>query len=207
MNKPNKRINIKRKEQFNKKLALQVIFSIVLVAAVIITKNINSDLSKKFINAADEKLNASIEILKVKETISETAIALKNKVPSIFRKSDATPVIGTVYRKFGLNKTGSTSYYNHGMDIKSSTQSVKSIADGKVVSLGKNDTLSGYIVIQNGGKTFIYGKINEAFVKEGDYISKGDTIGALDEENMILHIEVWEDGVSLNPSKLLNLKE
>ncbi|MDD4438730.1 MAG: hypothetical protein PHS04_11950, partial [Tissierellia bacterium] len=65
-----KRLNIKRKETFNKKLALQVIFSIILVAAVIVTKNINSDLSKRFIEAADDKMSASIELLEVKDTIA-----------------------------------------------------------------------------------------------------------------------------------------
>ncbi len=200
-----KRINIKRKDQFNKKLALQVIFSIVLVAAVIVTKNINSDLSEKFINAADEKMSASIEILQIRDTIADVFTTAKNKLPFVGKKESATPAIGTLYRKYGLNKTEDASYYNHGIDIKSDTQSVKSITEGKVVSLGSNEKLSGYIVIQNDEKTFIYGKINEAFVKEGDQISTGDIIGSLSEENMILHIEVWEDGASINPSILFDL--
>jgi len=66
-----KRLNIKRKEQVNKKLVLQVIFSIVLVAAVIVTKNINSNLSEKIIEAADEKMSASIELLEVRDTIAQ----------------------------------------------------------------------------------------------------------------------------------------
>lgn len=200
-----KRINIKRKEQFNKKLALQVIFSIVLVGAVIVTKNINSDLSEKFINAADEKMSASIELLQVRDTIADVFTTAKNKLPFVGKSEAAAPVIGTLYRKYGLNKTDDVSYYNHGIDIKSEAQSVKSITEGKVISLGNNEKLSGYIVIQNEDKTFIYGKINEAFVKEGDSISTGDIIGALDEENMILHIEVWEDGASINPSTLFDL--
>jgi murein DD-endopeptidase MepM/ murein hydrolase activator NlpD len=73
------------------------------------------------------------------------------------------------------------------------------------MSVGKNEKHSGYIVIQDDDRTLIYGKINETFVKEGDNISKGDVIGALDEENMILHIEVWEDGASINPSSLFDL--
>ena len=200
-----KRINIKRKEQFNKKLALQVIFSIVLVAAVIVTKNINSDLSEKFINAADEKMSASIELLQVRDTITGGFKAAINKLPFVGKKESASPVIGTLYRKYGLNKTDDVSYYNHGMDIKSETQSVKSITEGKVVSLGNNEKLSGYIIIQNDEKTFIYGKINETYVKEGDSVSKGDVIGALKEDNMILHIEVWEDGASIDPSTLFDL--
>ncbi len=200
-----KRINIKRKDQFNKKLALQIVFSIVLVAAVIVTKNINSDLSDKVINAADEKMTASIEILQVRDTIKHVFATAINKLPFVGKKESATPVIGALYRKYGLNKTDDVSYYNHGIDIKSDTQSVKSITDGKVVSLGNNEKLSGYIVVQNNDKTFIYGKIVESFVKEGDKISQGDIIGSLNEENMILHIEVWEDGASLNPSTLFDL--
>ncbi|MDD2397630.1 MAG: M23 family metallopeptidase [Tissierellia bacterium] len=207
MNKPTKkRFNIKRKEQLNKKLALQVIFSIVLVAAVIVTKNINSDLSERFIEAADEKMSASIELLEVRDTIAQGFSAAINKLPFVGKK-EATPVIGTLYRKYGLNKTDDVSYYNHGIDIKTETQSVKALTEGKVMTIGNNEKLSGYIVIQNEDRTLIYGKINETFVKEGDNISKGDVIGALNEENMILHIEVWEDGASLNPSSLFDLTE
>ncbi|HHZ03125.1 MAG TPA: M23 family metallopeptidase [Tissierellia bacterium] len=201
-----KRINIRRREQFNRKLALQVIFSILLVSAVIATKNMNSDLSRKIINAADEKMNASIKILEIRDTITEVAASARNKLPFISKKTQSVPVVGTVYRKYGINKTGEESFYNHGIDIKSETQSVKSITEGKVISIGNNENLSGYIVVQNHDKTFIYGKIKEPFVKEGDTISQGDIIGALDEENMILHIEVWEDGASINPLEFLDLK-
>ena len=201
-----KRLNIKRKEQVNKKLALQVIFSIVLVAAVIVTKNINSDLSEKFIETADEKMSASIELLKVRDTIKDGFSAAINKLPLV-GKEDAKPVMGTLYRKYGLNKDEDASYYNHGVDIKADSQSVKALTKGRVISLGNNEKLSGYIIIQNDDKTFIYGKINETFVKEGDNIAKGDVIGALNEENMILHIEVWEDGASINPSSLFDLTD
>lgn len=201
-----KRLNIKRKETFNKKLALQVIFSIVLVGAVIVMKNINSDLSEKFMEAADEKMNASIELLEIRDTIAEGFSTAVRKLPFVGEKK-STPVIGTLYRKYGLNKTDDSTYYNHGIDIKADSKSVQAITDGKVVSLGSNEKLNGYIIIQNEDLTLIYGQINETFVKEGDDISKGDLIGALNEENMILHIEVWEDGASINPASLFNLTE
>ena len=167
-------------------------------------KNINSDLSERFMEAADEKMNASIELLEVKDTITEGFSTAVKKLPFIGEKK-SPPVIGTLYRKYGLNKSDESSYYNHGIDIKADSQSVKAITDGKVVSLGSNEKLSGYIVVQNDDMTLIYGKIHEAFVSEGDSVSKGDLIGALDEENMILHIEVWEDGASINPTSLFDL--
>ena len=93
-----KRFNIKRKETFNKKLALQVIFSIVLVGAVIVMKNINSDLSERFMEAADEKMNASIELLEVKDTITEGFSTAVKKLPFIGEKK-STPVIGTLQER------------------------------------------------------------------------------------------------------------
>lgn len=205
MNKiPKKRINIKRKEQVNTKLALQIIFSIFLVAAVIVTKNINSDLSDKFIDAADDKMSASIELLEVRDTISDVFTSAKNKLP-FFGEKESVAVLGTLYRQYGLNKIDDSSYYNHGIDIKSTTQSVKSLTEGRVVSLGSNEKLSGYIVVQSGEKALIYGKISEIYVEEGESISAGDIIGALDQDNMVLHIEIWEDGASINPSTLFDL--
>lgn len=204
-----KKISIKRKEQFNKKLAFQVIFSIVLVAAVIITKQLDTDLSKQFLNATDEKVSESIKPKEVGSSIIEFMTGIKNKIPFISKGESefAAPVSGRIHMKYGLNKTGESSYYNHGLDIISNTQSVRSISDGKVTQLGNNEKLSNYLVIEENNKTIIYGKIIEAFVEEGDKVSKGEIIGALNEDNMLLHIEVWENGESINPTKLFNLND
>ena len=204
-----KKINLKRKEQFNRKLAVQVIFSIVLVAAVIVTKQLDSDKSRQLLNTADEKMSESVKPDEVGNLIHNFGIGIKNKMP--FRSKDtsefAAPVSGKVYLNYGLAKSGETTYYNHGMDIVSNTQSLKSISDGKVTQVGNNEKLSNYVVIEEDKKTIIYGKIKEIFVGEGDKVSKGEIIGALNEENMLLHIEVWEGGESLNPAKLFNMNE
>lgn len=204
-----KRINLKRKEQFNRKLAVQIIFSIVLVAAVIATKQLNSDKFRQLLNTADEKMSESIKPQEVENSIHNFGIDIKNKIP--FRSKDtseyAAPVSGKVYLNYGLAKSGEMTYYNHGMDIVSNTQSLKSISDGKVTQVGSNEKLSNYVVVEENDKTIIYGKIKETFVSEGDKVSKGEIIGALNEENMLLHIEVWEDGESINPAKLFNMNE
>jgi len=204
-----KRISIKRKEYFNKKLALQVIFSIVLVAAVIITKNIDSDVSRQFINAADKKISESLKLSEIGNAITEFASGVKDKLPFISKKTAefAAPVNGSIYQEYGLVKTKDNSFYNHGLDIISNTQSVKSISNGKVVQVGKNEKLSDYVVIESDEKTIIYGKIKECLVDEGDNVDAGDIIAALSEENKLLHIEVWEDGESVNPSKLFEMNE
>jgi murein DD-endopeptidase MepM/ murein hydrolase activator NlpD len=202
-----KRINIKRKENINKKLALQVIFSIILVAAVIVTKNMDSETSRKFIDAADQKINQSLNLKEVKTTIGEAALGIKSKLPFINGKSldFAAPVSGKIYRDYGINKGEDANYYNHGLDIISNTQSVKAISGGTVVQLGNNEKLSDYVVVESGKKTIIYGQIKESFVAEGEHVAAGDIIAALNEENMMLHLEVWEDGESVNPAKLFEI--
>lgn len=202
-----KRISIKRKENINKKLALQVIFSIVLVAAVIVTKNIDSEASRKFIDAADQKITQSLNLKEVKSTIWDFAVGVKNKIPFINSKGSdfAAPVSGKIYKDYGINKGENANYYNHGLDIISNTQSVKSISSGTVVQLGNNEKLSDYVVVESDGKTIIYGQIKESFVNEGEHVAAGDVIAALNEENMLLHLEVWEDGESVNPAKLFDI--
>lgn len=204
-----RRFNIKRKEEFNKKLAVQVVFSIVLVVAVIVTKQFDTNLSKQLMNTADEKISESIEPSEVGNSVLNFFTGVKNKIPFLAEenKEYAAPVNGRILQEYGLNKTDSGSYYNHGVDIISNVQSVRAIADGKVIQLGNNEKLSNYMVVEKDGKTFIYSKLSEGFVKEGDKISKGDIIGALSENNMLLHIEVWEDGESLNPAKLFDMNE
>ncbi len=204
-----KKISVKRKDHFNKKLAFQIIFSIVLVVAVIITKQFDSDLSRKFINTADEKMSESIEPKEVGNSISHFITGMKNKIPFMSKKTSefAAPVKGRIYMKYGLNKNGEASYYNHGLDIMSNTQSVRSISNGEITKVGNNEKLSNYVIVEEDGKSIIYGKVIESFVSKGDKVSKGDIIGALNEDNMLLHIEVWENGESINPSKLFNMNE
>jgi len=209
LNKLNKKkFSIKRKDFFNKKLAFQVSFSIVLVACVIAAKEFDSSFSKQIIGVAEEKLDNNLSFSSVKENFFNLTENLRSNIPLIGKEAHyASPVNGSISQDYGLAKSGDTSYYNHGIDIISNTQSVKSICDGKVVFIGSNDKLSNYVVIENEDKQIIYGKITESFVKKGDNISKGDVIGSLNDDEKLLHLEVWENGESINPSKLFEIKD
>jgi murein DD-endopeptidase MepM/ murein hydrolase activator NlpD len=89
----------------------------------------------------------------------------------------------------------------------SNIEAVKSISYGVVLAVGKNNKLSNYIVIESGSKTIIYAMLEEAFVSKGDEIKLGEIIGKLNNENKLLHIEIWEDGTSIDPSKLFRISE
>jgi murein DD-endopeptidase MepM/ murein hydrolase activator NlpD len=209
LNKLNKRnFNIKRKDFFNKKLAFQVSFSIILVACVIVAKEFDSSLSSQIIGVTEEKIENDLSFASIKENFFDLTGSVKSNIPFIGKGIGyASPVSGTISQEYGLSKSGETSYYNHGIDIVSNTQSVKSIGNGKVAFIGSNDKLNNYVVIEDEEKQIIYGKISEAFVKEGDNISKGDIIGSLNDEEKLLHLEIWENGESINPSKLFEIND
>lgn len=204
-----KKFGLKRKEFINKKLAIQILFSIILVAVVIISKMSDSSLTKQFINATEEKIGENIDPVSIKDSFKNTFAAIKERLSFGSKKETefAAPVNGKIYQKYGLTKSGEASYYNHGLDIISKTQTVKSISNGTVMLVGKNEKLSNYVIVQENDKKIIYGKISEALVKKGDNISKGDIIGALNDENKILHLEIWENGESLNPAKLFDISD
>lgn len=204
-----KKFGIKRREFFNKKLAMQVLFSIIIVAAVIVTKQVDTGFSKQFINTTEEKIEKNVDPLSLKDSLKNTFISLKNKIPFMSKKEAefAAPVNGKIYQKYGMAKNGEISYYNHGLDILSKTESVKSISKGTVSLVGKNEKLSNYVIIQGADKKIIYGQISEVLVQKGDDISQGEIIGALNDENKILHLEVWENGESINPTKLFDISD
>lgn len=206
-----KKFGIKRKEFFNKKLAIQIIFSIVLVAAVIVAKKIDTDHSKQFINTTENKMEESIEPSSIKQSFINVLISVRDKIPFVSKSDDkhefTAPVSGKIMQKYGMAKKGEATYYNHGLDILSNTETVKSISNGVVSAIDNNEKLCNYIVVQEDGKNIIYGQMNEVLVEIGDKISKGDIIGALSDESKILHLEVWENGESINPTKLFDLTE
>lgn len=204
-----KKFGLKRKEFINKKLAVQILFSIVLVAAVIIAKQVNTDYSKQFINVTEDKIDESLEPSSVKQSLINVFVSIKDKMPFISKSDEkfAAPVNGKIMQKYGMVKKGETSYYNHGLDILSNTEAVKSISNGTVLAVDKNEKLSNYVVVEEEGKMIIYGQINEILVEKGEKVSKGDIIGALSDESKILHLEVWENGESINPTKLFEIND
>lgn len=204
-----KRINIKRKDNINKKLLIQVIFSIILVFAVIATKQFGNSYTGELLSDTKEKLSETIDIKSAFSNIKSLFANIgKGFDAGLFNNSDyAAPVSGKIIKKYGVDNTVQSSEYNHGIDIISNIEAVKSISSGKVIAVGKNERLSNYIVVESGNKKFIYAMFDEVFVSKGDDVNLGEIIGKLDAKEKLLHIEVWENGESINPSKLFKIYE
>lgn len=75
---------------------------------------------------------------------------------------------------------------------------------GKNWSCGCGGGYGNYIIVDHGGGlSTVYAHCQAIYVSEGDYVSKGDTIGAVGctgwSTGFHLHFEVRENGVAVNP--------
>lgn len=204
----NKKINIKRKDNINKKLLLQVIFSIVIVVTVIITKQFGNKYMEKYFNIAKEKISETIDYKNVFTNIKANLTNIgDNLTAKILNREYSSPVNGTVIKAYGLDKSADSNTYNHGIDIISSTLSVKSISNGEVTSVGENNKMKGYVIIKKDDITIIYSMLDEVFLSKGDEVNMGELVGKLNEKSKILHLEIWQSGQSINPNTLFKLQE
>lgn len=206
MNRINRR-KFKRKETVNTKLAIQIVISILLVVVVIIMKKVDSSYTDKLLKQVDFKIGTTINykniVPKSKEVFYDVADKLSNGI--ISDKEEAVPVLsGKVVKSFVSSDKNSDNKYN-GMDIVSKTESIKAISDGIIYSVGNSKKYSNFVVQKKENTIIIYAKLAEVFVKKGDTIKKGNLVGRLEDKNKVLHIEVWKDGKSINPTSLFKL--
>ena len=125
-----------------------------------------------------------------------------------------SPVEGEVIKEFAkdnliYSETLEEWITHTGIDIKADrTTVVKAIADGTVKSI-KNDPRYGLTVTieHNDGYTSVYSSLLSAeFVKEGETVTQGQTIGTVGNsavfevaEDNHLHFELLKDGSNINP--------
>ena len=124
------------------------------------------------------------------------------------------PVEGEVIKEFAkdnliYSETLEEWITHTGIDIKADrTTVVKATADGTVKSI-KNDPRYGLTVTieHNDGYTSVYSSLLSAeFVKEGETVTQGQTIGTVGNsavfevaEDNHLHFELLKDGININP--------
>lgn len=128
------------------------------------------------------------------------------------------PVEGEVIKEFAkdnliYSETLEEWITHPGIDIKADrTTIVKSVADGTVKSI-KNDPRYGLTVTieHSDGYTSVYSSLLTAeFVKEGEKVTQGQTIGTVGNsavfevaEDNHLHFELLKDGSNINPEMYL----
>ena len=155
------------------------------------------------------KLNDEIErviiaeLSKAKETTTTGS--------SISKKGLSWPVQGYISKRFGKQKHPSlknVTIDNNGIDIAStSSATVSSVANGKVISVSKIPGYDNMIIIQHGEYYSVYSKVNVVIVQNGDFIQTGQTIGRLaNGTEATLHFEFWKGKSKLDPQQWIKNK-
>jgi septal ring factor EnvC (AmiA/AmiB activator) len=120
------------------------------------------------------------------------------------------PVDGTVLYRFGrvVNPNNTMTRWN-GIGIAAATGSaVRAVAPGTVVSVGQLGTYGLTVIVQHGaGDYSVYASLNNASVRTGTTIRKGDVVGAVGTSDPDLqphlHFEIRPQGRAVDPESWL----
>jgi len=134
-------------------------------------------------------------------------VAPRDNSPSL-----AVPVSGTIVRGFGWIEDADSGQrlFHSGIDIETEIgTSIRAALDGQVISVGINDSLGRFVMIEHrGGLITVYANCGEILVEEGDIITQGQIIAKAGESisgNGQLHFEIREGQQPVDPLEHLNL--
>ncbi len=196
------------------------------------TKSANKDIGKTIENVIKEtesqlnrneknsiQTNEINEENKTNENIVETNSNVYNTRTQTKDPEFTIPVEGEIIREFAkdnliYSNTLDEWIVHLGIDIKAQrTKVVNASESGKIISI-KNDPRYGLTIIMehvNGYKTVYANLLSTEFVKEGDYINKGDAIGTVGNSSAFeisdephLHFEILKDNVNVDPKLYIN---
>lgn len=119
----------------------------------------------------------------------------------------ATPLEGAVKGEYGEQRS---THVHKGVDIAAPLGShVKSIAAGRILEVGYNDSYGNYIVVQHSdGRQSVYAHLGNVLVKKDQEVSKGTILGTVgmtgQTEGPHLHLEIRDtDGKYIDPRQLI----
>lgn len=116
------------------------------------------------------------------------------------------PVKGFISSSFGsrVSPGGDTSEFNVGIDISTRAKApVVAPFDGLVTSYGRDTTQGWVLSLTHGhGLVSFYGRLERIFVREGQYVKRGEKIGIVGQGNQKgphLHFEIRLNDLVVNP--------
>jgi murein hydrolase activator len=165
------------------------------------------------IKASETQLTNEIASLDAARRRIETARPNTVRAASTIKTTDYGrldwPVDGSLVYTFGKAQTSSnTTIRWNGVGIKATVgTAVRSVADGKVVSVGQLGTYGLTVIVDHGGGDYsIYGSLNRAEVKQQQAVTKGQVIGGVGISDPDLpphlHFEIRHGGADGRPSSV-----
>jgi murein DD-endopeptidase MepM/ murein hydrolase activator NlpD len=116
------------------------------------------------------------------------------------------PVRGFISSSFGcrVSPGGDAREFNVGIDISTRAKApVVAPFDGLVTSYGRDATQGWVLCLTHGhGLVTLYGRLEKIFVREGQYVKRGEKIGMVGQGNQKgphLHFEIRLNDLAVNP--------
>ncbi len=165
------------------------------------------------LKATEAQMNNTIAALDAERRRAESARPTAARAGSTIKTTDYGkldwPVDGPLIYTFGKAQTASnTTIRWNGVGIRSTVNTtVKSVASGKVVSVGQLGTYGLTVIVDHGGGDYsIYGSLARADVRMGQTISKGQGLGGVGISDPDLpphlHFEIRHGGADGRPSSV-----
>ena len=121
------------------------------------------------------------------------------------------PIRGRLTSPFGYRSdpfTGARSFHS-GIDLAAPIgTAVKATLDGKIAETGFNRIFGNYVIITHDrGYQSLYGHLSAIYVKRGQYVTQGTTVGAVGNTGYStgphLHLSIYKNGSLINPFAVL----
>lgn len=174
-----------------KKQLLKVIWSVMILATIIVAKAMDTDETNEFISMANKIVNYDLKL-------NDKRLVKLGKAITSFNISSSTedyavPMQGTIHKKFEESKKG--------IDIVAYKEFVYSIGSGEVIDIseGKNGI---DVTATHGELKVVYGNMEKINVKNGEILLKGHILGSMGDisrKNKYFHFEIWKNGIRVDP--------
>ncbi|GMO45552.1 MAG: M23 family metallopeptidase [Termitinemataceae bacterium] len=117
------------------------------------------------------------------------------------------PVNGKLTSPYGWRKDPFSGLrrYHRALDLAAPTGStVKAAMNGKVTTIGRNDTFGIYVIVtHSGGYQSMYAHLNKSDVKQGQSVEQGQKIAEVGTTGLTtgahLHFAIYKNGIAVNP--------
>ncbi len=172
--------------------------------------------SKKDVELARAEPSKSADVAKPvidaeKSTVSDASFALSKNF-SANKGKLPMPVTGpsTIVTRFGVNKHEqyNISTNSNGVDIQAQKGAdIRSVFDGQVTKVFSFPGSNTCVIISHGEYFSFYDNIYNIYVKQGDKVKTGQSIGQIytdpDTGLAKMHFQLWQKNTKLNPSAWL----
>lgn len=133
--------------------------------------------------------------VKIEDVLSASALLERH----IKTKLDWENLQSVVVHTFGEVEEG---YANVGVDLRlDAGEIITAPVGGRIEFAGVlNESYGNTVRLLVGeGNYVVFGRLREIFVKTGDMVQSGEALGRTGISNVNLHLEIWRDGVPLDP--------